>query len=131
MTHLSHHEWDQHVEINFSSYWRILKELEPLLNESLKPRVVFIINTDSLTGKPYQNFFSISQVMKKVIGEIFYEENKRLKIATKIISIPLLDNGIASKISSQKNQKNYEEIIEKIIVEAFDVENNKLFVNLD
>ena len=35
------------------------------------------------------------------------------------------------KISSQKNQKNYEEIIEKIIVEAFDVENNKLFVNLD
>ena len=37
--------------------------------------------------------------MKKVIGEIFYEENKRLKIATKIISVPLLDNGIASKIS--------------------------------
>ena len=131
LTNLTYDEWENMVQININSFWRILKELEPLLNESLKPRVVFIINTDSLTGKPYQNFFSISQVMKKVIGEIFYEENKRLKIATKIISIPLLDNGIASKISSQKNQKNYEEIIEKIIVEAFDVENKKLFVNLD
>ena len=131
LTNLTYDEWENMVQININSFWRILKELEPLLNESLKPRVVSIINTDSLTGKPYQNFFSISQVMKKVIGEIFYEENKRLKIATKIISIPLLDNGIASKISSQKNQKNYEEIIEKIIVEAFDVENNKLFVNLD
>ena len=35
------------------------------------------------------------------------------------------------KYLQKKNQKNYEEIIEKIIVEAFDVENNKLFVNLD
>ena len=43
--------------------------------------------------------------MKKVIGEIFYEENKRLKIITKIISIPLLDNGIALKISSKKKSK--------------------------
>ena len=71
LTNLTYDEWENMVQININSFWRILKELEPLLNESLKPRVVSIINTDSLTGKPYQNFFSISQVMKKVIGEIF------------------------------------------------------------
>ena len=131
LTNLTNNEWEEMVQINVNSFWKILKELEPLLKRSISPRVIFLINDESLIGKPYQNFFNISQVMKKVIGEIFYEENKRLKIATKIIAIPLLDNGIASKISSQKNQKNYEEIIEKIIVEAFDVENNKLFVNLD
>ena len=65
--------------------------------------------------------------MKKVIGEIFYEENKRLKIATKIIQIPLLNNGISLKISSKKNEKNYDEIIEKIIEKTFDVENKELF----
>ena len=41
--------------------------------------------------------------MKKVIGEIFYEENKRLKIIMKIIEIPFLNNGISLKIS-----QNYE-----------------------
>ena len=76
------------IEINVNSYWRILKELEPLLKKSSSPRVLFIISEDSSSGKPYQNFLNISQVMKKVIGEIFYEENKRLKIITKIIQIP-------------------------------------------
>ena len=43
--------------------------------------------------------------MKKVIGEIFYEENKRLKILTKIIKIPLLNNGITSKDIFKKKTK--------------------------
>ena len=43
--------------------------------------------------------------MKKVIGEIFYEENKRLKILTKIIKIPILNNGITSRISAQKRKQ--------------------------
>ena len=80
LTNLTNNEWEEMVQINVNSFWKILKELEPLLKRSANPRVIFLINDESLTGKPYQNFFNISHVMKKVIGEIFYEENKRLKI---------------------------------------------------
>ena len=89
LTNLTNNEWEEMVQINVNSFWKILKELEPLLKRSINPRVIFLINDESLIGKPYQNFFNISQVMKKVIGEIFYEENKRLKILTKIIEITL------------------------------------------
>ena len=44
------------IEINVNSFWKILKELEPLLKKSTNPRVIFLINDDSLSGKPYQNF---------------------------------------------------------------------------
>ena len=102
LTNLTGSEWEEMMEVNVSSYWRILKELEPLLKKAKKPRILFIINENSSHGKPYQNFFSISQVMKRVIGEIFYEENKRLKIITKIIQIPLQNYGISAKLSKKR-----------------------------
>ena len=132
ITNLTNDEWEEMIQINVNSFWKVLKELEPLLKRSTNPRVIFVINEDSLIGRPYQNFFNISQVMKKVIGEIFYEENKRLKILTKIIKIPILNNGITSRMSTKKeNKKNHEAIIEKVIINAFDNKNNKLFANLD
>ena len=70
--------------------------------------------------------------MKKVIGEIFYEENKRLKILTKIIRIPILNSGITSRISAKKeSKKKNAAIIEKVIVSAFDDRDRKLYTNLD
>ena len=78
LTNLTTNEWEEMIQINVNSYWRILKELEPLLKRSMKPRVMFITTENFSTPKPYQNFFSISQVMKKIIGEIFYEENNTL-----------------------------------------------------
>ena len=68
--------------------------------------------------------------MKKVIGEIFYEENKRLKILMKIIRIPFLNNGISSNICEKESKKKCN-IIEKVIVSAFDDKNNNLYTNLD
>ena len=132
LTNLTNNEWEEMVQINVNSFWKILKELEPLLKRSANPRVIFLINDESLTGKPYQNFFNISQVMKKVIGEIFYEENKRLKILTKIIRIPILNSGITSRISAKKeSKKKNAAIIEKVIVSAFDDRDSKLYTNLD
>ena len=132
LTNLTNNEWEEMVQINVNSFWKILKELEPLLKRSINPRVIFLINDESLIGKPYQNFFNISQVMKKVIGEIFYEENKRLKILTKIIRIPILNSGITSRISAKKeSKKKNAAIIEKVILSAFDDKNNKLYTNLD
>ena len=68
--------------------------------------------------------------MKKIIGEIFYEENKRLKIITKVIQVPLLNNGISLKISSKNKFKNNDEIIEKILEKTFEDTNKEMLVRL-
>ena len=41
LTNLTTNEWEEMIQINVNSYWRILKELEPLLNRSMNPRVMF------------------------------------------------------------------------------------------
>ena len=130
LTNLTTNEWEEMIQINVNSYWRILKELEPLLKRSVRPRVMFITTENFSNAKPYQNFFSISQVMKKIIGEIFYEENKRLKIITKVIQVPLLNNGISLKISSKNKIKNNDEIIERIIEKTFEDTNKEMLVRL-
>ena len=69
--------------------------------------------------------------MKRVIGEIFYEENKRLKIITKIIQIPLLNYGISAKLSKKGDyEKASNNLALKIIEKTFDEQNKELLVSL-
>jgi len=130
LTNFSHTEWDEMVEININSYWRVLKELEPLLRRSKKPRVLFTINEDSSAGLPYQNIFSLSSATKKNLGSIFFQENKRLKIEMKIINIPFLNNGQTSIIKTKT--KNFaDDIAKKIVEKVFDSKkNSKVMINL-
>ena len=41
LTHFSHQEWDKLIEININCYWRILKELEPIIKNSPSPKIIF------------------------------------------------------------------------------------------
>ena len=69
--------------------------------------------------------------MKKVIGEIFYEENKRLKIIMKIIEIPFLNNGISLKISQNYEiQKKINKLAKIIVEKTFDDKNKDLFISI-
>ena len=124
LTNFSHSEWDEMVEINISSYWRVLKELEPLLKRSRKPIVLFTINENSSLGLPYQNILSLSSATKKNLGSIFYQENKRLKIRMKIINIPFLNNGQTSIVKT-KTKNCGDDIAKKIVEKAFENEKNK------
>jgi NAD(P)-dependent dehydrogenase (short-subunit alcohol dehydrogenase family) len=130
LTHFSHSEWDAMVEININSYWRVLKELEPLLKKSRKPKVLFTINENSSDGLPYQNIFSLSSATKKNLGSIFFKENKKLKIEMIIVNIPFLNNGQTSIIKSKKKEFR-DDIARRIIEKAFkDKKNEKAIINL-
>lgn len=87
---LSHKEWNELMEINFNSHWRILKELNPLLGKTSKSKVIFLNNQSIQHGKAYHNSLSISMgalnslvqtlnLEKKKIGvEFFLVESKEL-----------------------------------------------------
>ena len=65
LTNFSHKEWDNLIEINLSSCWRIIKELEPLIRKSANAKIIFLENKDISIGKAYHNTFSICQKAKK------------------------------------------------------------------
>ena len=86
LTNFSHSEWDAMVEININSYWRVLKELEPLLKKSRKPKVLFTIKENSSNGLPYQNIFSLSSDKKK-FRFYFFPRKQKVKIEMIIANV--------------------------------------------
>ena len=113
LTHFSHQEWSKLIEININSYWRILKELEPIIKRSQNPKIIFINNSKISNGKAYHNILSISQAALKTVASIYKSENKRLGIDTRIIDIPNLENGITAMTAGKKKlvMENYAKII--------------------
>ena len=113
LTHFSHQEWSKLIEVNINSYWRILKELEPIIKRSQNPKIIFINNSKISNGKAYHNILSISQAALKTVASIYKSENKRLGIDTRIIDIPNLENGITAMTAGKKKlvMENYAKII--------------------
>ncbi len=118
LTHFSHQEWSKLTEININCYWRILKELEPLIKSSKNPKIIFINNSKISNGKPYHNILSIAQAALKTIANIYKSENKRLGINTRIIEIPNLENGMTSMTAGKKKLVT-DNFIKKIIEKSF------------
>ena len=115
ISHFSHQEWSKLIEININSYWRILKELEPIIKRSQNPKIIFINNSKISNGEAYHNILSISQAALKTVASIYKSENKRLGIDTRIIEIPNLENGITAMTAGKK--KLVTENFIKIIIE--------------
>ena len=118
LTHFSHQEWSELIEININCYWRILKELEPIIKKSKSPKIIFLNNLKISNGKPYHNILSVSQAAIKTIANIYQSENKRLGIDTRIIETPNLEDGITS-MTAGKKKLVMESFIKRILQKSF------------
>ena len=118
ITHFSHQEWSKLMEININCYWRILKELEPIIKKSKSPKIIFLNNLKISNGKPYHNILSVSQAAIKTIANIYQSENKRLGIDIRVIETPNLEEGITSMTAGKKKMV-MESFIKRILEKSF------------
>jgi NAD(P)-dependent dehydrogenase (short-subunit alcohol dehydrogenase family) len=121
LTHMSHNEWNRLIEINLTSYWRIIKELEPLIRKSAKSKIIFVTNKEISEGKAYHNIFSISKGALLSMLETFKAENKRLGVETYLIDIKKIDFGMTSKIRGNNpfDPSTLEKTSKKILKQCF------------
>ena len=121
LTNFSHKEWDDLIEINLSSCWRIVKELEPLLRKSLNAKIIFIENKDISTGKAYHNTFSICQKSKETMFKIFNKENSKFRIKVHFIEIEKVNAGISLSLAGRQtyDEKKLKEISDRVIRKCF------------
>ena len=61
ITDLSHRDWNDHMEINFSCYWRIIKELNSIMGGKRKTKVIFLTNKKIEKGRAYHHSFGLSK----------------------------------------------------------------------
>ena len=121
LTNFSHKEWDNLIEINLSSYWRIIKELEPLLRKSSNAKIIFLENKDISTGKAYHNTFSICQKAKETMLKIFRKENSKFKIKVHFIEIEKVNAGMSLSLAGKHKveERKLKEISDRVIKKCF------------
>ena len=124
--------WNDLIELNLNSYWRSLKELEPLLKKSENPKVIFFSNDEISNGLAYHNVFSICKAAVKAFCKTYQEENKRLKISLNLVEINNLNSGMSSKISERKktSDESLKLIVDQIINKCFFENNKNISINI-
>ena len=115
LTDLTFKEWDKLIEINLSSNWKILKEIEPLLKNSKKPKIIFFSNSEITKGLPYYNALSVSKAGLKTMINIFFKEKEKFSYHIEIFEIDNLKSGLFKKNFSKKNINESKIILKQIV----------------
>ena len=120
LTHLSYKEWDNLYEINLLSFWRVIKELEPLIKKSNMAKIIFLNNKKIAKGKAYHHTLSIFNQAKYSLMKVFEKENEKFNIKTYMIEVPQINLGLTSALAGKKESSqnlvlsSVNEIVEKV-----------------
>ena len=117
ITDLSHRDWNDHMEINFNCYWRIIKELNSIMGGKKKTKVIFLTNKKIEKGKAYHHSFSFSKSCLCSLVNTLNDEKKKLGMETKLIEIEQLNIGMTSLLRGQNSfkKKDMNTTIQKIM----------------
>lgn len=111
LTDLTFENWDKLIEINLSSNWKLLKEIEPLLKKSSRPKVFFFSNKIISFGKAYFHAFAVAKAGLESLAEVYASEKKKFSFDVKVIEFENLKTGIFKKNYNCPSEK---EVINKI-----------------
>ena len=117
LTNFSHQEWDKLLEINLSSSWRIIKELEPLIKNSNNSKIIFLSNKNISVGKAYHNTFSIFESARRTMLKTLNEENLKLNIETHLVEIEKINFGMSLSLAGKEefNKNSLTKIVDKVL----------------
>ncbi len=117
LTNFSHKEWDELLEINLSSSWRIIKELEPLIKNSNNSKIIFLSNKNISAGKAYHNTFSIFENARRAMLKTLSEENSKLNIDTHLIEIEQINFGMSLSLAGKEalNKNSLTKIVDQVL----------------
>ena len=102
---LSHKEWNELMEVNFNSHWRILKELNPLLGKNSKSKVIFLNNQSIQLGKAYHNSLSISMGALNSLVQTLNLEKKKIGVEFFLVESKELFAGATELLGGKKKFK--------------------------
>ena len=117
ITDLSHRDWNDHMEINFSCYWRIIKELKSIMGGKKKTKVIFLTNKKIEEGKAYRHSLGLSKSCLRSLVNTLNDEKKKLGMETTLIEIEQLNIGMTSLLRGQNafKEKDIDTTIQKIM----------------
>ncbi|MBC34110.1 MAG: hypothetical protein CMN01_05750 [Rickettsiales bacterium] len=132
LTHLSPQMWNELIEINLNSYWRILHCIEPFLKQATNARIIFFTCSEIASGLPFHNIFSVCKSGIETMSKVYREENKNLGLKVHLVSIKPFNQGMTLNLNTQQNE-NKDQIscvIEKIINKCINNTTDELIIKV-
>ncbi len=114
LTDLTFEEWDKMININLSSNWKILKNLEYLLMKSIAPKIIFFSNATIAKGHPYHHAYSVAKAGLETMVKIYREEKKKFKINVELIELKSLKIGLLKKFYSLEDKNELENLKKEV-----------------
>ena len=117
ITDLSHRDWNDLMEINFSCYWRIIKELNSIMGGKKKTKIIFLTNKKIEKGKAYHHSLGLSKSCLYSLVNTLNDEKKKIGLESILIEAEQLNIGITSLLRGQNffKNKDLDTIIKKIM----------------
>ena len=117
ITDLSHRDWNDLMEINFSCYWRIIKELNSIMGGKKKTKIIFLNTKKIEKGKAYHHALGLSKSCLYSLVNTLNDEKKKLGFETNLIEAEQLNIGITSLLRGKNSfkKKDLGTIIKKIM----------------
>ena len=117
ITDLSHRDWNDYMEINFSCYWRIIKELNIIMGGKRKTKIFFLTNKTIEKGKAYHHSFGLSKSCLCSLVNTLNDEKKKLGMETILIETEQLNIGMTGMLRGKNvfKEKDVDKIIQKIL----------------
>ncbi len=117
ITDLSHRDWNDHMEINFNCYWRIIKELNTIMGGKRKTKIIFLTNKRIEKGKAYHHSFGLSKSCLYSLVNTLNHEKKKLGVETILIEVEQLNIGMTSLLRGKNifKKEDLDTIIQKIM----------------
>ncbi len=117
ITDISHRDWNDLMEINFSCYWRIIKELNSIMGGKKKTKIIFLTNKKIEEGKAYHHSLGFSKSCLCSLVNTLNNEKKKLGVETLLIESNQLNVGMSSLLRGKNIFKgeDLDTIIKKIL----------------
>ena len=95
--HISPKEFDEVMTVNVTANWRLLRSMDPLLNQSTAGRVLMVSSGAARSRRPFWGAYSISKAALETMAVTYAREMAHTKIKTLIINPGPLRTAMRAK----------------------------------
>ncbi len=84
--HIAPKEWQSVLDTNLTANWRLIRSLDPLLQQSDAGRVIFVSSGVTQTHKAYWGSYAVSKAGLEALSGLYAAENMKTHLCCNVIN---------------------------------------------
>ena len=86
MGHIDPKSWDQVMTVNLTANWRLIRSMDPLLQQSDAGRAIFVTSTVGSNPRAFWAAYAVSKAALEMMVRVYAEENLKSRVCANLIN---------------------------------------------